>query len=482
MVSIKQKMSIQPIENSDNETAILLVGLAAIVLGQAIQSGNGAITKSGLVFLALAIVFSALSIYSFRFKLPRVSGKVVWFVLLMGLVLQISEMIAISPVIYGTPEALNSRWQFQVLVIFAGICALISISPEKWVAQVIRKIAIVLVFMCMFLAGVWVIKASPKPFIDTFYVHQSSALAVQHNKNPYELSEPNIYGDLRFYGEKWVKNGRMTVGNGYPPMSIYLTSVGFLIFGDTRYGILLALLISGAFIRSFTKNRFSNLAAFLLLFSPRSFFILEQAWTEPFLIMLLAILVWVCIYHPKWRFVILGLLMASKQYLVVMFPIAFLLLNKGYRPREWIKPITTTIGTALIVTLPLALRNFQKFIWDVGLSQFYQPFRYDTLSFLSAYAFISGITPSQYFSIFTLVLAELYVLLRANYSPSGFSLGIAFSILMFFAFSKQGSPNYYFMVIGALATALSVLPHERIDTEPYWPRRTLQAKESQKNE
>lgn len=445
-------------ENSEQMNRILLTGLAAIALGQAIQYGNGALIKSSLVVLTLAIVFSALSIAAPRLHLPRISPTLVWAILLSGLLLQIIELIVISPVYFGIPEFQNRRWQFQGLIGLGGFCALLSLIPEKWLAPVLRKIALGFVFLCMFLAGVWVIKASPSPIIDVFMFHQTSASALMNNQNPYELSEPNIYGDLSFYGPELVKNGRMTIGNPYPPYSIYLSSLGYFIAGDVRYSHIIAILMTAFLITRFSRSRYSLLGSFLFLFTPRVFFVLEQSWTEPLVLLMATLTIWVSIRHPKWTFVALGLLFASKQYMLLLFPLSILLLKNGSSCKNWIKPAITTIVTAFVVTAPLAFANLQKFIWDVGLAQFYQVFRYDALSFLAAFALTTGKIPSQLISFAILAIAFVFVFKYVHHTPYGFAAAMAFCLIMFFAFSKQAFCNYYFLVVGLFASSLAAVP------------------------
>ena len=67
------------------------------------------------------------------------------------------------------------------------------------------------------------------------------------------------------------------------------------------------------------------LAAGLYLFTPRNLFVLEQSWTEPFVVLFLAATVWCAARHPRVAPYVLGLFLAVKQYAVLALPLALLL-------------------------------------------------------------------------------------------------------------------------------------------------------------
>ena len=79
----------------------------------------------------------------------------------------------------------------------------------------------------------------------------------------------------------------------------------------------------------------SALSAFLLLFTPRVFFVLISGWTEPLLVLWLAAAVYCACRRPTLLPVALGLLLATKQYMVLALPLTVLLVprERGGRPR-----------------------------------------------------------------------------------------------------------------------------------------------------
>ena len=163
-------------------------------------------------------------------------------------------------------------------------------------------------------------------------------------------------------------------------------------------------------------------------------------------------------HRPDCKFVVLGLLIACKQYMIFMFPLIILLIPTDSPRRFWVRSCGWTVGSAFVVTAPLAFWNFPAFLWNVGLAQWYQVFRMDALSYAAVYARVFGKLPSQSIP-FLLLGATLLILWRyGERSPAGFATALAFCLGLFFAFSKQAFCNYYFLVIGTLCCALAAMP------------------------
>jgi hypothetical protein len=437
--------------------AQLLLGVAAISLGQALQNGNGFLARLALLWLTIALICACKSVFSQHLPFP-VSKQTLWIILTAGLVLQIFQLLTTIPGWYILPASLEKLWQYQACVLLGGICALLSLSPRSWFHPHVRRVLIVLVFLAMLVAGVWVIRALPSPYIDVYMFHQTSSAALLQNDNPYELSEPNFYGNMNLYGSELVNNGRMTIGNPYPPLSIYLSSLGYFVAGDIRYSHLAAIILGAVLMVCLRPGRGALLGAYIFLFTPRVFLVLEQSWTEPLVLLLTVAVIWCAIHHPGWRFIALGLLIASKQYMILLSPLIVLLIPHNSSRQFWTKAVGWTIGSAFVVTAPLAFLNFPAFLWNVGQSQFYQIFRLDSLSYAAVYAILSGQLPSQYISFGVLIIVLVLVWRYGQRSPSGFAAAMALCLGIFFAFGKQAFCNYYFLVVGILSCAMAAIP------------------------
>ncbi len=121
-----------------------------------------------------------------------------------------------------------------------------------------------------------------------------------------------------FYPPGMVEDGRVQYGFPYPPLSLLMAWPGHRA-GDFRYAELAALVVgAAALVAAGRASPVAVLAAAVLLFTPRSFFALEQSWTEPFAIAWLGLGVWAAsARRPLLAAVMLGLAMATKQYLVL---------------------------------------------------------------------------------------------------------------------------------------------------------------------
>ena len=350
------------------------------------------------------------------------------------------------------------------------------------------------------LLGIWMIHASPRAHIDVWMFQQDGARELLHGGNPYAITFPDIYhstfpGHAPAYGNGLVVNDRLQFGFVYSPLSLLLSTMGYVIAGDYRYAAAVALVLAAAVI-GYAEGSYvdragfagrglvSKLAAVLLLFTPRVFFVLARGWTEPFMLLLLAATVFIArqrmtrepaageavgprVPLKKWSrrhsalllAVALGLLIAVKQYAIIALPLSFLLLPPGWRWRDWFYLAGQAVAVAAAITVPFALWNLQAFWKSVVSVQLAGPFRWDALSYLVWWGFHGhGATqPSAAFlcSIIALTAALGLCVWRAPRNPAGFSASFAFALLLFLAFNKQALANYYFCGIGALCCAIA---------------------------
>jgi hypothetical protein len=352
------------------------------------------------------------------------------------------------------------------------------------------------------------------PHIDVFVFQQQAARALLHGRNPYAIDDfPDIYTDAatgkprqEVYGPGMSDGLHLHFGFPYLPASLYLATLGYAATGDYRNAQLAALVVSAVLIyltkrthsvssaATSTPGRSgrgldpqvyfdpsntselasrpiptSALAAALLLFTPRIFFILISGWTEPFLVLWMSAAVYCACRRPRLLPIALGLLLATKQYMALaVLPATVLLVPRdagaaGWRAllprwRDWLKLLAATAAVAFLVSAPLALWDLRKFYFSVVTVQRYAPFRWDALSYLTWHAFGHGEpSPGLTVSLPGLMAAAAIALClwRAPRTPAGFAASVGFIMLVFFAFSKQAFANYYFFVIGAMCCAVA---------------------------
>lgn len=433
------------------------LALASICLGQALQSGNGFINVAGIFFLTLSLIYLGYAI----FKQPRIQyqhlTKVLFPILIIGLLLQIYQLATSLP---GDSSLLFSQldlWLFRFGVIISGSLALTSLVAKNWLSNLF----VALVLLSFWFLGVFIIENSPAPFIDVFVFHQTSAKALLNGYNPYMLFAPNIFGHTNYYGSELVNGDLLTIGNPYPPLSIYMSTIGYILFNDIRYSHLFAIILSGGMMAFLHPSRETKLAAFIFLFTPRIFYVIEQSWTEPIVLLFLVGSVYIAIRRPRWLSFAFGLFFASKQYLIFIFPLVFLLIPFKSSWKKTIVSLTEIIGTSLVVTAPLALWNFSAFLWNVGIAQWYQVFRLDALSYFALYTLAFNQKPSQLISFIVLTISLFFIWRLIPRTPTGFAVATAWCLGIFFAFNKQAFCNYYFLVIGATCVAFVSLSTEQ---------------------
>jgi len=213
--------------------------------------------------------------------------------------------------------------------------------------------------------------------------------------------------------------------------------------------------LSGLLMAAAKPARVAMAAALLFLFTPRTFLVLEQGWTESYAVLAIALAVFVAIRIPRAIPVAVGLTLATKQYLVFVLPFALLFFADDWKSRTLLA--LRSIAIAAAVSLPLILWNVPDFMNSAVIMFLNLPFRPDSLSF-PAWLGSSG-EPGlpTWLGYALLVPAGLVAALRLPRTPAAFALAIAFAFFVFFAFNKQAFVNYYYFIIGALCCALAAM-------------------------
>jgi uncharacterized membrane protein len=297
------------------------------------------------------------------------------------------------------------------------------------------------------------------PLIDVFLFQREASHALLQGENPYSLRLPDIYGPRHsYYTEEQARDGWLTFGFIYPPLSLLLALPGHLIGNDFRYSQLAAMAGAALLMGTARPGRLGKAAAVLYLFTPRVFYVLEMGWTEPFAVLLASATVF-CATRGLVRPLpfVLGCLFAVKQHLVLT-ALLTPLLHPGVS--AWRRAARTTIAAvsfAALLTLPFLLWDPAAFIRSVVTVQLQNPFRADALSY-AALLVREGFVRMPAWVPFALVLPAAGIgLWRGARSASGFAGASALLYFAFFAFAKQAFCNYYFFLLGLLCCAISAM-------------------------
>lgn len=426
------------------------LALSAVALGCALQVNFGQYHPLALLWLTVALAGVVLCIAKPHASLVRTLERRQVPVLTSCLVVQFALLLSRSPGATGALAGDAALLPFRIGIAIAGaLCAAGLSLPNRW-----RTLCLVALLLTHALLGAWVLRAAPNPGIDVVLFQRESADALLRGDNPYAITFADPYANAsanssHFYGPGVSVDGRLTFGYPYPPLSLLLTTPAHLL-GDFRYAQLASMTLAGALVALARPGRVAFAAAALLLFTPRGFLVLEAGWTEPLSVLMLAATVFVACRAPHSLPMPLGLLLASKQYLVLA-----LLAAPRLTGCHWRLLFGKTALVAALVTLPLALWEPVAFWQSAVALQFRQPFRTDALSYLVPLAQQLGTQPPAWIAFALALAAALFAVRKLPRTPAAFAATVGFTFLVFFASNKQAFCNYYHFVIGALCCAVA---------------------------
>jgi hypothetical protein len=460
---------------TDRWPSALFLAASAIALGYSLHIANGTLHPKAITYLTWAVLFCGGAVLAPRLPWLDAHPELPALLLLAGgLIFQFDLLLTSAPGIYSrvdTPQhdATYVKWLATAAVVAGSLV---------WNTTWSRRVSVPALLAVHFALGLWMIHTSPDPFIDVYVFQRDGINELFAGRNPYAMTYPDIYGNSPVYGDGLSVQGRLTFGFPYPPLSLFLAIPGHL-FGDHRYSQLAAMTASGALMAYARPGPLGAAAAALFLFTPRGLFVLEQGWTEPFLVLLLSATVFVACRREALTPYLFGLFLVLKQYLVFVVPLAWLIVRRPLPGRNELgRWALTALAIGAAVSLPLALWNVSAFVKDVVTLQFDQPFRADSLSY-AAYAVRRGrgALPTWLAFIAAFVAVGLS-LLRAPRTPAGFASAVALTYFGFFAFNKQAFCNYYYFVLGALCCAIAAIGGKsaslpRITEQKVEIRRTL---------
>lgn len=432
---------------------------SAIATGRALQISNGLYNIDALWWIGVAFVLCILGIALHRFahEWSSLGLRVTSVVLAAGIGWQIWQLLNAAPAVYIRPTA--SLLPFKIGIVAQGVLALTGVFDRPFA----RRYWFPLVVATNVLLGIWLIHVSPTPSIDVVVVHNEAMNALLDGKDPYRISFPNIYGDAwrQYYNPSVVFGDRIGFGYPYPPVSLLLAIPGYVLFGDYRYSLLMFLTGAALLIGYGRSHLPAKLAAVALMTTPRGFFVLEQGWTEPITIFLVALTVYLLRDGPLRAAWAAGIMLAAKQYLPFMGLGVLRTLWLDRARWYWVAAVIGLVGIVCVV--PFALWHTNSFMRSVVWLQTLEPFRTDALSFL-IWADRNGYGRGNFmWAVGAAIAAAVLSLIATKNTPSGLAASSAFIMFTMFAFGSKAFCNYYYFVIGALCIAIGAFaaPGER---------------------
>lgn len=454
--------------------------IAAIGLSLTLQLSEGFYDEPTLVWLGLSLIAALLGLTGVHWPWRAEADgddESLRLLLTVGVLVSTTALVSKPLARYMADPRPSAHPDLLVAVAVACLVA-IGVRPE--LGATARRLAAAALLAVGLWLGAWTVRESPKPHIDVIPVHLEAFKAVSHGKSPYVITFDDIYErDEPFYTPS-MRNGRKVLfGFPYPPLSLLLAWPGHALLGDLRYSEVLALVVAAGLI-VWMSDGLGLLCAAVLLLAPRLVFHLEQGWTEPFPIMLLALTVATALRRPSLAWLPLGLLIASKQHMVLGLLFAPMLIgaapgsgnresgigSHGARRGRWAdvaRFVLKAIGVAAVVTVPMALLDIDAFWQSAVMLQLREPFRLDSLSFTRELLQF-GIPVDKRGAMAVSLTAGLAGIglswWRAPRTPAGFAASLGVTCFLLTAFGKKAFLNYYFMVVAFLLVAVAATPSQ----------------------
>ena len=420
----------------------------AVILTVMLQVSDGFATPWSLRLLALAIVL-AIAMVSFpgleeRWSLARYHRALAAGVIILTFGLLVSRL----PALYLRLESYSDLVPFLSLSAAAAVISGFCLSKATPWAGVLTLPVLSIALGC------WIIHDVPRPSIDVWVFHQEALKTLLSGENPYSMSIPNIYGPDWDYGPGVLQGDRVMTGYPYSPLSLIVNLPAYLLFGDYRYTNVLAVGISGLLIL-LRRTPLSLAAGVLLLFNPRLFFLIEQGWNDPLVLLGLSIVVTAYGAQPRVQGATFGMLLAAKQYALIYLPL-MPLLREGRRPTRLTK-LAMWAGGVLALTHLIPFFVDPRAAWRsmYGLYLGQKP-RMDSLSlapWLSAHGFpaarsLSGLGVLAAWAIGWWKLPSTVASLAGVF--------VLVTLLFFGLSARQAFLNYHFLAMAACCWAATL--------------------------
>ncbi|MFA6410993.1 MAG: hypothetical protein WCW26_05480 [Candidatus Buchananbacteria bacterium] len=315
-----------------------------------------------------------------------------------------------------------------------------------------KFVYLLLIAFCLRLLTIF---ASPNPQIDVFWFLQGGADSLLSGHNPYSEIFFNPYSPQQgqqLYGTADFQNDNYS----YWPSTVIFTTIFKFLFGDVRFAYVFAIFGAGAAIYYLARKKFfqtkqiAELLTLLIIYLPLSLFVLEQAWSEPLSIFLLALFVLFSFLDLGfWPYLIFSLFLGVKQVSLV-----FLFFLIRFKEIDW-KKYSLTLGGLVILIIPFLIWQPFDFIDDTIINLIlYKPSLHSlSLNTISRVDFYTSISALIYLPILFLLIGFLWIKTKRDLA------GIIHAALVFLLalfIIRQGYANYYYGILGWLVILMTL--------------------------
>ena len=347
--------------------------------------------------------------------------------------------VAFAAVIYGTlryPSGYHAEGGW--LTASRAVSVVAALLAATWVvvpSRFYRRHLWAPVTLLVMVAGVFLVVASPAPQIDVWYVVDQGVERTLEGGNAYDM----------------VFVGSPAENDAYPylPASLLVLAPFKALFGDARYGYLVAMAVGAWFVHRTARPAVGGALAILLLLYPRMLFGIEQAWTEPLLVGGFAAMVYLVVTgRAGWAVVAFAFVLASKQHMLLVTPLA------AAWPAFGVRRTAASAAAAGAVCLPWFLADPAAFWWDTVEFNFVLPARFDSLSIFTTADNLGWQPPFPLVLVLTIGAIALAVG-KLPRDELGFVFGSAWVLFVFNWLNKQSFFNHYSLVVALLVIGLA---------------------------
>lgn len=344
---------------------------------------------------------------------------------------------------------------------FAAICivlvGMLASADDTWQ----RRATAIAVSVGIVLFAIGPIGA-PSPTIDVFTWTQTSVQALLHRIHPYTVIAPDVY------------RGRHDPGytvSVYPymPATLLIYAPWVRLFGDFRFALGASLALAIGLLHRIGRRlgvppRLTFAAMLAIVVHPSSSRMIESGWTEPLLVAVAALFVYLAITSPDGigQAATFLLLPALKQYVVAPVVLYLIRARRAVQPRALIAGLSMSAATVL----PFLIWNWRATLSGI-LFQMAAPTmpRLESTSLVALIATTSAIYPGRWTSAVAQLIVGTIAWRRLNdHGLSGLLLASALSLYATFLVGWQAFVNYYYCV-GALLV-LAALTRAGKETTP----------------
>ncbi|QUQ70069.1 hypothetical protein [Kutzneria sp. CA-103260] len=304
----------------------------------------------------------------------------------------------------------------------AAAVAMLPWVPQRWWWVVLLVLA----------AGYVLVILGGPPLIDVWVILHDSALGLLRGLNPYEMHFPDVPAEPPVQTSNCFN---------YLPATFLLTAPSQWLFGDVRW-LETGYLFGAVALLGWHTRRWP--LALLVGALPGTLYVVQQAWTEPMLLLgLVAGYVLIERGRANWAIVPIALALATKQHMVVLVPLL------AFWPKFGWRRVLVTFGAAAAVCLPWVIADPGRFRTCTVDFFLFAPMQNRSVSF---YQLIPA--PLGTLVVVAVLALAYWLVIR---SRTGFLLGAGVVLVAFNLVNKQTFLNQWVFAAELIVAGLAVI-------------------------